>query len=168
MSEEKQSGSWWKTLPGIITGTATLLTAIGGLIMTLHQTGIIGNGSQQPGQNESVTNETSANVNPITSEGETWGIKLPAYVILDSAWKDKKEAQKRLVTLSHRGYSNSGYFWIPDFEFLSGAELFQVYIGPFKQRNDAINALCAYEARFDTTTYGIKLSNEPGREEIHC
>lgn len=34
--------SWWQTLPGILTATATLLTAIGGLLALLAQLGIIG------------------------------------------------------------------------------------------------------------------------------
>jgi serine/threonine-protein kinase len=166
--EEKSGGSWWKTLPGIMTGIATMLTAIGGLIMTLHQTGIIGSGNQQKTQTESVITEPSIKPETESEEDTIWGIPLPAYVILDSAWEKKQEAQKRLVTLNHSGYSNTGYFWIPDFEYLSGAELFQVYIGPFDKRSDAITALCAYEGKFKTTTYGVKLSNKPGREEIHC
>lgn len=168
MTEEKSGGSWWKTLPGIMTGIATMLTAIGGLIMTLHQTGIIGSGNQQKTQTESVITDPSTKPEPNSKEGTIWGIPLPAYVILDSAWEKKQDAQKRLVTLSHSGYSNTGYFWIPDFEFLSGAELFQVYVGPFSNRSDAITALCAYEGKFKTTTYGVRLSINPGREEIHC
>jgi hypothetical protein len=34
------SGSFWKTLPGILTALAGLITAIGGLIVVLNQTGI--------------------------------------------------------------------------------------------------------------------------------
>lgn len=166
MPEEKKDGSWWKTLPGIITGTATLLTAIGGLIMTLHQTGIIANANSPQSQNTTGISEPTTR--PEAEEGTIWDINLPAYVILDSAWENKKEAQKRLVSLSHSGYSNTGYFWIPDFKYLSGAELFQVYVGPFTNSSDARNALCAYEAKFKTITYGVRLSNKPGREEIHC
>lgn len=168
MSEDKQAGSWWKTLPGIMTGMATMLTAIGGLILTLHQTGIIGNANSPQSQNTTGISEPAARSDTESPEGTIWDIKLPAYVILDSAWEKKKEAQKRLVSLSHSGYSNTGYFWIPDFKYLSGAELFQVYIGPFANSSDARNALCAYEAKFKTTTYGVRLSNKPGREEIHC
>ena len=36
------TGSWWATLPGIVTGLAALVTAIAGLIGALHQTGLIG------------------------------------------------------------------------------------------------------------------------------
>jgi len=35
------SGSWWTTLPGVVTAFAGLLTAVGGLIGTLHQANIL-------------------------------------------------------------------------------------------------------------------------------
>ena len=35
----ENKGSWWATLPGIITGAATLITAIGGLIAILGSNG---------------------------------------------------------------------------------------------------------------------------------
>lgn len=95
-------------------------------------------------------------------------IKLPAYVILDSAWKTMQEAQRRMVTLSHNGYSNSGHFWIPNFKFLSGKELHQVYIGPFHELTDAKSEICKYNNKFNTNTYGVKLSLESGRIEFHC
>ncbi|MCK5721767.1 MAG: hypothetical protein KAI84_04465 [Gammaproteobacteria bacterium] len=38
MGEKK---SFWATLPGIFTGLAVLISAIGGLIVTLHTTGVI-------------------------------------------------------------------------------------------------------------------------------
>ena len=36
MGEEKNSSSWWTTLPGLITAVATLLTAVGGLVAILN------------------------------------------------------------------------------------------------------------------------------------
>jgi len=35
------SGSWWTTLPGVLTAVATLLTAVGGLIGVLYQVHIL-------------------------------------------------------------------------------------------------------------------------------
>jgi hypothetical protein len=40
--EPNKSTSWWATLPGIITATAALVTATGGLIAVLYQQGIMG------------------------------------------------------------------------------------------------------------------------------
>ena len=101
-------------------------------------------------------------------QDEIWGIQLPAYVILDSAWQTEREAQKRMVTLSHNGYNNTGFFWIPDFKFLNGVELYQVYIGPFANITDAKKSVCQYNKRFKVNTYGVKLSLKPGREEVRC
>ena len=97
-----------------------------------------------------------------------WGIELPTYVVLDSAWKTQQEAQVAMVRLSHDGYSNTGFFWIPDFQFLSGMQFYQVYIGPFDTRSEGIAAVCQYNQKFGKTTYGVKLSIQPGREEIRC
>jgi len=40
MSDEKDSPSWWTTLPGIITAVAGLLTAVGGLLLVLNTLGM--------------------------------------------------------------------------------------------------------------------------------
>ena len=37
MPEDSRSGSWWKTLPGVLTAVAGLITAVTGLIVALHQ-----------------------------------------------------------------------------------------------------------------------------------
>lgn len=95
-------------------------------------------------------------------------IALPAYVVLDSAYEQELQAQRRLVDLGHAGHRNTGFFWIPAFRYLSGAQLFQVYIGPFEQAADAQAAVCAYNRQHSTVTYGLRLSTEPGREEIRC
>ena len=38
-----QNQSWWATFPGVITGMATLITAIGGLLVILNSYGFINN-----------------------------------------------------------------------------------------------------------------------------
>lgn len=95
-------------------------------------------------------------------------IELPAYAIMDRAFPTKNEARQRIVELGWKGYSKTGFVWIPNFEYLSGKELYQVYIGPFKDKDEAINALCRYNKEFNMVTYGLKLSDKPGREEFRC
>jgi hypothetical protein len=41
MSDPQGSGSWWKTLPGILTATAGIITAVTGLIVALNQVGVL-------------------------------------------------------------------------------------------------------------------------------
>ncbi len=44
MEEQKSSGgSFWQSMPGILTGLATTLAAVGGLVAALHSAGVIGN-----------------------------------------------------------------------------------------------------------------------------
>lgn len=40
--------SFWTTLPGIFTGSAGLITAVGGLVAVLHSVGLIGTPADQP------------------------------------------------------------------------------------------------------------------------
>lgn len=39
MSDEAKRGTWWQTLPGMLTGAAALVTALAGLLAALSQTG---------------------------------------------------------------------------------------------------------------------------------
>jgi hypothetical protein len=39
---DQEKGSWWQTLPGILTSAAAVIAAIGGLIGVLHQYGVFG------------------------------------------------------------------------------------------------------------------------------
>jgi len=42
VAEEATSRSWWQSLPGVITATGGMLTAISALVLALHQAGILG------------------------------------------------------------------------------------------------------------------------------
>lgn len=95
-------------------------------------------------------------------------IALPAYVFFDSAFAKKEQAQQRLVELNRWGYSNTGFFWVPNFKYLSGKPLYQVYVGPFAEKAEAETEICKYNRKLKTITYGVRLSTAPGREEIRC
>jgi hypothetical protein len=41
MPKDPESSSWWQTLPGVLTAIAALITAVGGLLAVLVQTGVI-------------------------------------------------------------------------------------------------------------------------------
>lgn len=45
---DDNSKSWWTTVPGILTGSASLVVAVGGLIVALHQSGLIGERAEKP------------------------------------------------------------------------------------------------------------------------
>ena len=112
-----------------------------------------------------------------TSADSKWDIELPAYVITDSAFRTEEETKKRLSELSRQAevddyfranFGNFGYFWIPDFQYLSNREFFQVYIGPYKKREDAYAVLCDYKRRYNSGSYGILLNDKPPIDELYC
>ena len=42
LEARRTAGSWWQTLPGVLTATAGILTAVSGLLVVLHQIGVLG------------------------------------------------------------------------------------------------------------------------------
>lgn len=40
MNERKVETSWWQTMPGILTGIAAVITALGGLVAIVYQSGV--------------------------------------------------------------------------------------------------------------------------------
>jgi hypothetical protein len=42
MSDDKDAGSWWKTIPGILTGIGSTLAALAALVAALSQAGLLG------------------------------------------------------------------------------------------------------------------------------
>ena len=43
MDEDKKSKTpWWQTVPGILTAAAAIITAVTGLVVALHQIGLVG------------------------------------------------------------------------------------------------------------------------------
>jgi hypothetical protein len=42
MSDDKEAGSWWKTLPGILTGVGSTIAAVAALVVALTQAGVLG------------------------------------------------------------------------------------------------------------------------------
>lgn len=57
---ESEKASFWSTLPGILTGIATLITAVAGLLAILYNTGAIGN-KTPPNNNASPNVNFSSN-----------------------------------------------------------------------------------------------------------
>jgi hypothetical protein len=55
MDEKPKSTGWWQTLPGILTATAAVLTAVGGLVVAFHQAGFFDRASRKPSQAQNET-----------------------------------------------------------------------------------------------------------------
>ena len=62
------------------------------------------------------------------------------FICCISATKSEKEAQKSVNNLVAKGHP-AAYLWIPDYDGLSGKELYLVYIGPYANKAVASAAL---------------------------
>jgi hypothetical protein len=62
MSQDPESGSkvWWQTLPGLLTAGAAIITAIGGLLVAIHQTGLFDRSPQPPALTQGKSRPTEA------------------------------------------------------------------------------------------------------------
>jgi hypothetical protein len=58
-SEENKSQRWWQTVPGILTAAAGIITAVVGLLVTLHQIGLLGNKEKPAFLSPSSYNDTT-------------------------------------------------------------------------------------------------------------
>jgi hypothetical protein len=63
MADDDKSKSWWHTLPGVITSVAAAITAIGGLVATVKQTGWLDRSATKP----AVTSEVAAVTTPAST-----------------------------------------------------------------------------------------------------
>ena len=74
MDKETDKGSWWKTLPGILSGIAGVLAAVTGLIVALSQSGLFGEKNSKPGETlpssqDIPTRESPSNKNDTANSG---------------------------------------------------------------------------------------------------
>ena len=72
MSESK---SFFTTLPGILSGLAALITAVGGLLFALHETGVLGTkGVPESRVEQSSESQAAAGVTATAEPTEGWAI----------------------------------------------------------------------------------------------
>src|SRR5215204_4067217 len=144
MSQEPRSGSWWLTLPGVLTGLAAVITAGTGLAVALHQisapSGPEKASSEKPAadtaQNNSkpppASSDTTTSQTPSSNGATQQSLALPAgtevklaggdivYKIL-SASLEPYNAEKRLLKFTIRitvGDINDEAFSGRDFRLL--------------------------------------------------
>jgi hypothetical protein len=75
MAENIENKNWWTTLPGIITALATLITAIGGLLVILNSNGYLSHKKEADSNSKTENAASDAKVDknkmPVVSEKET-------------------------------------------------------------------------------------------------
>jgi len=87
------------------------------------------------------------------------------YIINVSAIKDAVSARKKVKELRSMGYE-SDYLWIPDYNSLSGAEYYSVYIGPFFSQYECEEATEDYR-QLHPEAYGLLVSQKNVRVRIN-
>jgi cell division protein FtsN len=172
MTEETNTKSgFWNSLGGTITKITGLVAALAGLVTVLSESGLF---DREPVPDLSkvkveVRKPEQPDRPPLHKLAQVCGSEEPCFVICESAFGSKEQAQQRLAVLGHMGYnSRAAYLWIPDFDCLSGAQSYLVYIGPFKRRDAAEAALCKYNQNTGKTGYGLKIHPGTARDEFRC
>lgn len=111
-------------------------------------------------ENETITNSKR---NIKNSDQELKPI-VPFYIINTKAVKTEVDAISETEILKSKGY-DAAYLWIPNYESLSGAEYYSVYVGPFSTQSECQIALEEYH-EIDNRAYGLLVSNESERVMI--
>lgn len=87
------------------------------------------------------------------------------YIININAVKDKYKAIHEVNKLVNQGYQ-ADYLWIPDYNSLSKAEYFSVYIGPYETQKECEIAVSKYR-KINPKAYGLLVSQENKRVQIN-
>ncbi len=67
---ESESKGWWQTLPGLLTAAAGIITAITGLLVAVHQTGLFNRTPQSTSQVQNKHHPTGEDPSPIATQGQ--------------------------------------------------------------------------------------------------
>lgn len=148
MGDEQKSGSWWHSLPGVITGVAAIITAIAGLLAALTQTGWFGartppavagpsssSAPLQPGSPSGWAQQAAAaNTSGPQASSSTYAVALPslrdyklgpastqATFTLLKAEVSPRTAEKSALQIRLRMTNHDRYdknFWDQSFRFL--------------------------------------------------
>ncbi|HEY6508155.1 MAG TPA: SPOR domain-containing protein, partial [Vicinamibacterales bacterium] len=95
---------------------------------------------------------------------DKWGLVVPTYVVTAGAFKTEREAQALRDKLRSRGYKAS-HLWIPDYESLSGAQMFLTFVGPFADIEECRKQLAEFK-KVEAGAYGILVSHQTGRVQF--
>jgi hypothetical protein len=140
---ETESKGWWKTLPGLLTAAAAIITALTGLLVALHQTGLLNrtppaqtqSSSQTAGANPAQAQVAGGATPASTGATASRPITLPqitevrsgqAVFKLLAARVDPYSLDKVSVHLTVRMTNNSPYpanFWADSFRLLVDGNL---------------------------------------------
>jgi hypothetical protein len=155
---EKSKGSWWQTIPGILTAITGILTATAGLLVALHQVGILGN-KEKPGiQSPSTYNDTARSSETTLSPATPITVTFPAgtevtlhsnrgegtYKVLAAQVEARGTGELSLklsIRLTNKGPADLG-FWSDSFRLVIDG----VPRAPTSWLNDLVDARSAKES----------------------
>jgi len=102
MSEERVTKkSWWRTIPGVLTAAAGMITAMTGLIVALHQTGILEKNNKTTPSTDVSQPSTTEKVGtgqppPFKDGGQEW-------TVINGPTPDPKKTARELLTAWKQG-----------------------------------------------------------------
>ena len=87
------------------------------------------------------------------------------YILNVLAVKSKSKAIEEVKKLTNKGYE-ADFLWIPDYNSLSRAEYYSVYIGPFNNQKDCERSVEKHRGNVPEA-YGLLVSQENKRVQIN-
>jgi hypothetical protein len=91
--------------------------------------------------------------------------KDDCYVVITASFESEENAKENVQKLLDRGYSNSGYFWRPDYYSTSRKAFYVSFIGPYNTYEECRYAYNQNKQIFKGS-YGINISQSANEEKI--
>ena len=86
------------------------------------------------------------------------------WIISITGSPDVKIAEREVEKLKGKGHK-AGYLWVPDYESLSGKQVYVVYIGPFDDRDECVKYFGKCKKDYKDC-YAVKVSHDKTRVVI--
>ncbi|EJN22766.1 hypothetical protein PMI35_04808 [Pseudomonas sp. GM78] len=115
MDEGNEKGTWWKTLPGILSGIAAVIAALTALIVTLSQNDLLGaRKPSSPTEATPISQSTPGSQVPDNESDTREGSLLPPISTLTSSKELLQALQKANIRNSVSGGDNTMLEWLSD------------------------------------------------------
>jgi hypothetical protein len=180
-NQEPESKAWWQTLPGLLTAAAAIITAVTGLLLALHQTGLVNRSapaqaqstSQPTGESPTTMQIGSGGTSAVAGTTASRPVTLPqitevrsgqAVFKLLAARVDPYSADKVSLHLTVLMTNNGSYpanFWANSFRLLADGTL----QAPDNDLNELLPANAAKEGDVEfvipaaTSTTGLQMGD---------
>lgn len=118
-----------------------------------------------PKTNEEVDSSEIQSTEPLLEQISDANTEAPFYIISVAGFENIDSARKEALILKEE-YEEAGFLWIPDYESLSGKEMYVVFLGPYTYESGCMEALFEYK-NDNPSAYAVLVQHKDERKAIY-